>query len=98
MTTPSRPASDAHQCSGFERNRGGGDHVLTPPRRVRLRGSIASNTSGAAGSEKFWHLLHSEKVVSALVALSGNHAIEECRQGSRPSIAPAAGLGEEQRR
>ena len=39
---------------------------------VRLRGSVRIEYSLARlGAEKFWSLLHSEKVVSALGALTG---------------------------
>ena len=49
---------------------------------VRLRGSVRIEYSLARlGAEKFWSLLHSEKVVSALGALTGNQAVEEVQAG-----------------
>jgi isocitrate lyase len=49
---------------------------------VRLRGSVRIEHSLARlGAEKFWSLLHSEKVVSALGALTGNQAVEEVQAG-----------------
>jgi isocitrate lyase len=49
---------------------------------VRLRGSVRIEYSLARlGAEKFWFLLHSEKVVSALGALTGNQAVEEVQAG-----------------
>ena len=49
---------------------------------VRLRGSVRIEHSLARlGAEKFWSLLHSERVVSALGALTGNQAVEEVQAG-----------------
>jgi len=49
---------------------------------ARLRGSVHIEHSLARlGAEKFWRLLHTEKVVAALGALSGNQAIEEVQAG-----------------
>ncbi len=49
---------------------------------VRLRGSVHIEYSLARrGAEKFWGLLHSETVVSALGALTGNQAVEEVQAG-----------------
>jgi isocitrate lyase len=49
---------------------------------VRLRGSVHIEHSLARlGAEKLWSLLHSETVVSALGALTGNQAIEEVQAG-----------------
>ena len=49
---------------------------------VRLRGSVRIEYSLARlGAEKFWRLLQSEKVVSALGALTGNQAVEEVQAG-----------------
>jgi len=49
---------------------------------VRLRGSVHIEYSLARrGAEKFWSLLHSETVVSALGALTGNQAVEEVQAG-----------------
>ncbi len=49
---------------------------------VRLRGSVHIEHSLARlGAEKLWRLLHSETVVSALGALTGNQAVEEVQAG-----------------
>jgi isocitrate lyase len=49
---------------------------------VRLRGSVQIEHSLARlGAEKLWRLLHSENVVSALGALTGNQAVEEVQAG-----------------
>jgi len=49
---------------------------------VRLRGSIhVEHSLARLGAEKFWRLLHSEPVVSALGALTGNQAVEEVQAG-----------------
>ncbi len=49
---------------------------------VRLRGSIHIEHSLARhGAEKFWRMVNSEKVVSALGALTGNQAIQEVQAG-----------------
>jgi isocitrate lyase len=49
---------------------------------VRLRGSIHIEHSLARhGAEKFWRLLNSERVVSALGAVTGNQAIQEIQAG-----------------
>lgn len=49
---------------------------------IKLRGSIVIEyTLARLGAEKFWGLLHTEKVVSALGALTGNQAVEEVQAG-----------------
>jgi isocitrate lyase len=49
---------------------------------IRLRGSVqVEHTLARLGAEKFWRLLHTEKVVSALGAMSGNQAVEEIQAG-----------------
>jgi isocitrate lyase len=49
---------------------------------VRLRGSVhVEHSLGRLGAEKLWALLHSEKVVSALGAVTGNQAVEEVQAG-----------------
>ncbi len=49
---------------------------------VRLRGSVHIEHSLARlGAEKFWRLLSTENVVSALGALTGNQAIQEVEAG-----------------
>ncbi len=49
---------------------------------ARLRGSVHIEHSLARlGAEKLWRLLHSETVVSALGALTGNQAVEEVQAG-----------------
>lgn len=49
---------------------------------IRLRGSVqVEHTLARLGAEKFWRLLQTEKVVSALGAMSGNQAVEEIQAG-----------------
>src|SRR5882762_2714775 len=49
---------------------------------VRLRGSVFIEHSLArAGAERFWSLLHSERFVAALGALTGNQAIQQIHAG-----------------
>ncbi len=49
---------------------------------IRLRGSVHIEHSLARlGAEKFWRLLSTENVVSALGALTGNQAIQEVEAG-----------------
>ncbi len=49
---------------------------------VRLRGSVqVEHTLARLGAEKFWRLLHTETVVSALGAMTGNQAVEEIQAG-----------------
>ena len=49
---------------------------------VRLRGSVFIEHSLArAGAERFWSLLHSERFVAALGALTGNQAIQQTHAG-----------------
>ena len=49
---------------------------------VKLRGSVRIEYSLARlGAEKFWRMMHSEKVVSALGAITGNQAIQEIQAG-----------------
>ncbi len=56
--------------------------TYSPEEVDRLRGSVHIEHSLARmGAEKFWQLLHSEKVVSALGAITGNQAIQEIQAG-----------------
>lgn len=49
---------------------------------ARLRGSIAiEHTLARRGAEKLWELLHTEKFVAALGALTGNQAVQQVRAG-----------------
>jgi isocitrate lyase len=49
---------------------------------VRLRGSVHIEHSLARlGAEKFWALLHSEKVIGALGCMSGNQAVQAVQAG-----------------
>jgi isocitrate lyase len=49
---------------------------------VRLRGSVREEqTLAQLGAERLWSLLHSEEVVSALGALTGNQAVQQVRAG-----------------
>ena len=51
---------------------------------VRLRGSVqVEHTLARLGAEKFWRLLHTEKVVAALGVMTGNQAVEEIQAGLR---------------
>ncbi|MDJ0926781.1 MAG: isocitrate lyase [Gammaproteobacteria bacterium] len=66
---------DSPRWAGIERPYSGADVH-------RLRGSIHIEHSLARhGAEKFWRMLNSEKVVSALGALTGNQAIQEVQAG-----------------
>ncbi len=48
----------------------------------RLQGSlVVEHTWARRGAEKLWDLLHSEKYVAALGALSGNQAVQQVRAG-----------------
>ena len=67
--------TDSPRWAGIERAYGAEDVV-------RLRGSIHIEHSLARhGAEKFWRLLNSEKVVSALGAVTGNQAVQEVQAG-----------------
>ena len=49
---------------------------------VRLRGSIQLHyTLATMGATRLWHLLHSQPLVRALGALTGNQAIEIVQAG-----------------
>ncbi len=49
---------------------------------MRLRGSIPIEyTLARMGAERLWHLLHTEPVVAALGALTGNQAIQQVKAG-----------------
>lgn len=59
---------------------------ITRPYRTeeveRLRGTVRVEHSLArAGAEKLWHLLHREKYVAALGALTGNQAVQMAQAG-----------------
>jgi len=48
----------------------------------RLRGTVqVEHTLARRGAEKLWNLLHTEKVVAALGALTGNQAVQQVRAG-----------------
>ena len=56
--------------------------TYSPEDVVKLRGSVRVEHSLARlGAEKFWRMMHSEKVVSALGAITGNQAIQEIQAG-----------------
>src|SRR6266568_2347098 len=66
----------------------------------RLRGTVRVEHSLArAGAEKFWDMLHHEKYVAALGALTGNQAIEMAKAGLKAiylsgwQVAADANLG-----
>ncbi|MDI3328797.1 MAG: isocitrate lyase [Alicyclobacillaceae bacterium] len=49
---------------------------------LRLRGSIRIEyTLARMGAERLWHLLHTEKYVPALGALTGNQAVQQVKAG-----------------
>jgi isocitrate lyase len=49
---------------------------------IRLRGTVQVEHSLArAGAEKFWEMLHREKLIPALGALTGNQAVEMAKAG-----------------
>ncbi|MCB9299332.1 MAG: isocitrate lyase [Lewinellaceae bacterium] len=49
---------------------------------IKLRGSIQIEyTLAREGAKKFWHKLHTQPVVSALGALTGNQAVQEVTAG-----------------
>jgi isocitrate lyase len=56
--------------------------TYSPEEADRLRGTVRiEHTLARMGAEKFWELLHTEKVVSALGAITGNQAIQEIQAG-----------------
>ena len=66
----------------------------------RLRGTVRVEYSLArAGAEKLWRLLHQEKYVPALGALTGNQAVEMAKAGLKAiylsgwQVAADANLG-----
>jgi isocitrate lyase len=66
----------------------------------RLRGTVSVEHSLArSGAEKLWHLLHEEKYIPALGALTGNQAVEMARAGLKAiylsgwQVAADANLG-----
>jgi isocitrate lyase len=49
---------------------------------IRLRGSVAiEHTLARLGAEKLWKLLHTEDLVRALGALTGNQAVQQVKAG-----------------
>ncbi|HET7371649.1 MAG TPA: isocitrate lyase [Gammaproteobacteria bacterium] len=49
---------------------------------ARLRGSVPIEyTLARRGADKLWHLLHTEKFVSALGAMTGNQAMQQVKAG-----------------
>lgn len=59
---------------------------ITRPYRTeeveRLRGTVyVEHSLARAGAEKLWHLLHREKYVAALGALTGNQAVQMAQAG-----------------
>jgi isocitrate lyase len=58
--------------------------VYTPEDVVRLRTSIRIDyTLANLGAQRFWKLLHEEKFVAALGALTGNQAVQQVQAGVR---------------
>src|SRR5438128_2469330 len=48
----------------------------------RLRGNVlVEHTLAKIGAQRFWELLHTDRYVPALGALTGNQAIEQVRAG-----------------
>jgi isocitrate lyase len=67
---------------------------------ARLRGTVSVEHSLArSGAEKLWHLLHQEKYIPALGALTGNQAVEMAKAGLKAiylsgwQVAADANLG-----
>ena len=67
---------------------------------MRLRGTVhVEHSLARAGAEKFWSMLHQEKYVSALGALTGNQAVEMAKAGLKAiylsgwQVAADANLG-----
>src|SRR4051812_10643127 len=87
------PASDWNRWDGIRRPYAAKDVA-------RLRGTVRVEHSLArAGAEKLWHLLHREKYVAALGALTGNQAIQMAQAGLKAiylsgwQVAADANLG-----
>ena len=66
----------------------------------RLRGSVhVEHSLARAGAEKFWSMLHQEKYIAALGALTGNQAVEMAKAGLKAiylsgwQVAADANLG-----
>src|SRR3954453_21920926 len=71
----SEATSDIQRWNGIRRPYGAKDVA-------RLRGTVRVEHSLArAGAEKLWHLLHREKYVPALGALTGNQAVQQVQAG-----------------
>ncbi len=67
--------SDNSRWNGIKRN-------YTAEDVVRLRGSVmVEHTLAKRGSEKLWNLMHTEPLVNALGALTGNQAMEQVKAG-----------------
>jgi isocitrate lyase len=70
-----REWSDSPRWAGVER-------AYSAEDVVRLRGSVRiEHTLARMGAEKFWRLLQTETVVTALGAVTGNQAVEEIQAG-----------------
>lgn len=68
---------------------------------IKLRGSFQiEHTLARLGAERFWKLLHSEKFVAGLGALTGNQAVQQVQAGLKAiylsgwQVAADANLGE----
>jgi isocitrate lyase len=67
--------SSSKRWSGIKR-------VYTANEVARLRGSIQiEHTLAKLGAERFWELLHTEKYVPALGAMTGNQAVQQVQAG-----------------
>ena len=89
----STATSDTQRWHGIRRPYGATDVA-------RLRGTVRVEHSLArSGAEKLWHLLHREKYVPALGALTGNQAVEMAQAGLKAiylsgwQVAADANLG-----
>jgi isocitrate lyase len=78
----------------------GVERTYTAEEVVNLRGSVKIEYSLAtSGANKLWKLLHSEKFVGALGALTGNQAVQEVQAGLKAiylsgwQVAADANLG-----
>jgi isocitrate lyase len=58
----------------------------TPDEVTRLSGSLPIEyTLAKHGADKLWDYLHTEDYINALGARTGNQAMQQVRQASRPS-------------
>ncbi|MBG8552588.1 isocitrate lyase [Hymenobacter guriensis] len=81
MNTQERIAAIRHDWAANPRWQGI-ERPYTAEDVLKLRGSVQIEYSLARqGAERLWHLLHSEKYVAGLGALTGNQAVQEVQAG-----------------